>query len=184
MFGWVFSILSLAFISLSIPSVSSNLTYLKTKFRKFKSLVGSYHDRNNSYPSSLYKAMSVVIRTNYLEWVSHLTTIKEPQYSLVKLMHGGSIYLLPILHHHGPKKKLEYAYFGNERHDVVLKMLAGPNRDFNGHPDILLHLAHKVRYKYIGEEEIIVDGKGESEWINEELIKKILSMNKLENLRD
>lgn len=101
---------------------------------------------------------------------------------MVKLLHGGSIYLLPIVHRHGPKKRLEYAYFGDERHDNVLKMLAGPHRDFNGHPDILLHLASKVRYKYRGEDEIIVENQEDPKWINQELIKKILSINKLENL--
>lgn len=175
MLGWIVSILSGAYLVY-------HRDYIKEKIRKFKSLVESYHEQTKSYTTSIYKASSVVLRTNYLEWVCHLTTIKEHQYSMVKLLHGGSIYLLPIVHRHGPKKRLEYAYFGDERHDTVLKMLAGPHRDFNGHPDILLHLANKVRYKFRGEEEIVVEREGDLKWINRELIKKILSMNKLENL--
>lgn len=182
MFSYALSLITFVSSVYTTYKIIENRQYISQKAKSFKSLVNTYRNENYSYPQSVYKALSIVIRTNCLEFISNLTTIKDKQYSLVKLVHGGSIYMLPIHHRSGPKKMLEYAYFGEERNDLLFKMISGPHRDFNGHRDILFHLANRIRYKYINDEEIVLEKQGDFDWINHELIKKILSMNKLENL--
>ena len=63
-----------------------------------------------------------------------------------------------------------------------MNLLLGPNRDFNGNPEVLKEISSNVRYKFIEEdEEIIVKDEISSspDRMDREIIKKILSMSPL-----
>ena len=160
-------------------------SYVQYKIGRFRKLVNTYyHEEKYSYPVSLYKSFSIVLRSAYIDFCTHISIIKSKSYSFVRIFQGGSVYLLVVKNKSGPKRILEYAYFGEERMDHVMNLLLGPNRDFNGNPDVLTTIASNVRYKFIEDDhEIIVKDEfsASPDRIDREIIKKILSMSTLEN---
>jgi len=162
-------------------------SYAQYKVGRFRKLVDTYYyDEKYSYPVSLYKSFSIVVRSSYIDLCTYISVIKSKSYSFVRVFQGGSVYVLVVKNKSGPKKILEYAYFGEERMDKLMNLLLGPNRDFNGNPEVLKEISSNVRYKFIEEDsEIIVKDEISSspDRMDREIIKKILSMSPLENIQ-
>lgn len=162
-------------------------SYVEYKLGKFSNLIESFRNQEYSYATSFYKASSIIIRSSYLDCYSYLSTIKTKKYSFVKFIQGGSTYVLPVRNPSGPKRVIEYVYFGDQRMDHVFNMIIGPNRDIVNHHDVLHYLASTIRYKYIDSdtEEILTDEKSDTpDFINHDAIKKILSLSRPEELKN
>lgn len=156
-------------------------SYAEYKLGRFRALVDSFRE-TYAYPTAVYKASSIIARSSYLDWYAYVSTVRARKYSFVKFIQGGSTYVLPVRHSNGPKPVLEYAYFGDQRMDHLFHMLMGPSHEVDH--DVLLFLASRVRYKFMNEPELIaIDGKSNTpDFINHDVIKKILSFSRPEEL--
>jgi hypothetical protein len=158
-------------------------SYAEYKLGRFRALVDSFRE-TYAYPTAVYKASSIIVRSSYLDWYAWVSTVRARKYSFVKFIQGGSTYVLAVHHPGGPKPVVEYAYFGDQRMDHLFHMLIGPSHDAERVHDVLLSLASTVRYKLMNAaERILIDPKSNTpDFINHDVIKKILSLSRPEEL--
>lgn len=126
------------------------------KFTKFRKLVKGYRDRGHSLPASLFYASRLIYRREQLEHYSRISSVRENGMLFVKTVIGGTPQLLTFRIKNGPKPVLEYSYFDEKRNDKLFLLLAGPNRDFNGHSESLFLFGNEIRYKFMNQPEITI----------------------------
>jgi len=162
-------------------------SYAQNRVDRFFRLVDSFRAEEYSYPASLYKASSIVARSSYLDWYAYLSTVRAKRHSYVKFIQGGATYAIPVRHPSGPKRVVEYAYFGEHRMDHAFRMVVGPGRDIERHRDALLELAATIRYKLVGDPDECVLSDPDAEdplRVDHETIKKILSLSRPEEIKN
>jgi len=95
-------------------------------------------------------------------------------YSIVKYVVGGKYhsYIIPI--RRGPKPELEYGYIDHVPMPEIISKLSGLQRDFNGHPEIVLLLGNHIRYKFSDQEEHVLLSSG-NEMEKKENLNKIIT---------
>ena len=162
-------------------------SYAENKVDRFRRLVDSFRAESYSYPASLYKASSIILRSAYLDWYAYLSSVKSKRFSYIKFIQGGTTYAIPVRNPSGPKKSVEYVFFGGQRMDHVFHMVVGPGRDVERNKEALFDLASTIRYKLVGEpdEHLLADPTADDpDRINHDAIKKILSLSRPEELKN
>ena len=167
-------IISGLLLGVTSVAIIYNHASLKVQWGKYKSVVKSYRDQNISTFQSYTKAAWLIGKCYCVDWYHLLTSIRSSRYLFVKYVNGGniSITILPV--RNGPKSSLEYAYIDDERMDELVTILAGQSRDFSGQPQALLEFGDIIRYKFEGQDEVILQKSSESDNLKkQENIKKL-----------
>jgi hypothetical protein len=143
-------------------------------WNKYQSLVRSYQTQ---YPdmnliNAYIKALILIIKCKWIIIYQSYTSIVFPDYIVLKYVTGGKYQCCIIPIKRGPKPQLEYGYIDHVNNTELINQLSGIDHDFSSHPEFLLGLGNHIRYKFIDQDEIILEKKG-NENKKQENLKKI-----------
>jgi hypothetical protein len=146
---------------------------ISLKCKKYKSLVRSYREQDPTmyFITACIKAFMLIIHCSLLSFYQSHTSITIPNYVLVKYVWGGKYYNHTIPIRKGPKPELEYGYIDHIPMTEVIGQLSGLQRDFSGHPEMLLEFGNHIRYKFADRDEIILSNTGNENEKKENLKK-------------
>lgn len=151
-------------------------TSIKKDWNKYQSLVRSYRIQypDMNFITAYIKAFLLIIKCKWIIMYQSYTSIVFSDYIVVKYVTGGKYQCCIIPIKRGPKPQLEYGYIDQVNKTDIINRLSGMNHDFSTHPEFLLELGNHIRYKFMDQEEMILEKRG-----NE--IKKQENLKKIEN---
>ena len=171
-----------AFIFLLLSYTLYYQKEIRVKAKKFHSIAKNYkYQTRENWLICYGKSAYLVGKCGLIDFYNSCTAIYTKRFIFVKYIHGGNIYISIIPNKFGPKTNLEYGYIDEIRNDELLSTLAGMHRNFSGYHDALFDFGNTIRYKYEGQDEIILQnpnvlGGSENEKKNDNLkkIKKLV----------
>jgi hypothetical protein len=128
------------------------------KSKKLNQLITNYkrEEPNKWYIYYVTKSLKLILKCTYIDLINYLMTVRFKKYICIPFMYGGNLVMTVIRVNSGPKKDIEYGYIDEIREDELISCLAGVNRDFSGYPESLLEFGNTIRYKFFGEDEVIL----------------------------
>ena len=149
-------------------------TSIKKDWNKYQSLVRSYRTQ---YPDmtvmfAYIKAILLILKCKWINMYQSYTSVVCSDYIILKYVTGGKYQCCIIPIKRGPKPQLEYGYIDQVNKTELINQLSGMDHDFSSHPDFLLELGNHIRYKFLDQEEMILEKKG-NENKKQENLKKI-----------
>ena len=108
-----------------------------------------------------------------------MTSYSTKKFVFIKYVRGGNLSLAILPIKSGPKSNLEYAYIDGKPELELVSALAGIKRDFSGHPEVVLEFGNHIRYKFMDQDECIIQRGCDSE---ENLKKNQENTRKVKNL--
>jgi hypothetical protein len=169
----------LGIIGLGVTAFYSKTIY--RKLNKFKNLVEQYQKRDNTtrLPTAFYLALCLVIKCWCMDIYHGMTSFSTKKFVFIKYVQGGNLSLAILPIKSGPKSNLEYAYVDGKSEMDMVSCLAGLKRDFSGHPEALLEFGNHIRYKFMDQDECIIQRGCDSD---ENLLKNQENNRKIKNL--
>ena len=170
---------------LGVLTLGVTVYYSRTiykKVNKFNSLVQQYRNRDTStyLHTAIYLTLCLVVKCACVDIYHSITSYSTKKFVFIKYIQGGNLSLAILPIKFGPKPTLEYAYIDDIPELDLVVTLAGHKRDFSGHPEALLEFGKHIRYKFMDQDECIIQRECDS---SDEILKKNQENNrKIKNL--
>ena len=157
--------LTILLTGLTLISVGVGFYYrhsIKKDWNKYQSVVRSYRTQ---YPdmkliTAYIKALLLILKCKWIVVYQSYTSIVFTDYIVLKYVTGGKYQCCIIPISRGPKPQLEYGYIDHVNKTDLINQLSGMDHDFSSHPEFLLELGNHIRYRFMDQEEMILEKMG------------------------